>query len=222
MLHRVHLLTRRVSALALLLTVMVAAPAAAQIDPSNFAALRWRSIGPFRAGRVSAGAVDPTDPNTYYFGTPGGGVWKTINAGQTWTPIFDSVPMASIGALAIAPSNSQILYAGTGEETRGDGVYRSEDAGKTWTHVGLRDTHYIGSIVISPTNPDEVIVGAIGDRTPSQERGVFRTTDGGRTWTKVLFVDDVAGCPSVVAAPDAPRVMFATLYPASGVRGASL
>jgi photosystem II stability/assembly factor-like uncharacterized protein len=210
------------SAFILLLTVAAAAPAAAQVDPSNFAALRWRLIGPFRAGRVSAGAVDPSDTNTYYFGTPGGGIWKTTNAGQTWGPIFDAVPMASIGALAIAPSNPQIIYAGTGEETRGDGVYRSADAGKTWTHVGLRDTHYIGSIVISPANPDEVVVGAIGDRTPSQERGVFRTTDGGRTWTKVLFVDEVAGCPSVIAAPDAPRVMFATLYPAVGVRGASL
>jgi photosystem II stability/assembly factor-like uncharacterized protein len=197
-------------------------PASAQVEPANLAALQWRSIGPFRAGRVSAGAVDPADPNTYYFGTPGGGVWKSTNAGQTWTPIFDGTGMASIGALAIAPSNPQIIYAGTGEETRGDGVYKSTDAGKSWTNVGLRDTHYIGSIVISATNPDEVVVGAIGDRTPSQERGVFRTTDGGRTWTKVLFVDDTAGCPSVVAAPDAPRILFATLYPSSGVRGVSL
>lgn len=203
-------------------TLAVVAPVAAQVDPSSFAALRWRSIGPFRAGRVSAGAVDPKDPNTYYFGTPGGGIWKSTNAGQTWAPIFDSVPMASIGALALAPSNPQIVYAGTGEETRGDGVYRSADGGKTWVSVGLRETHYIGSIVVSPTNPDEVVVGAIGDRTPGPERGVFRTTDGGKTWTKVLYVDEVAGCPSVVAAPDAPRVMFATLYPASGQRGAGL
>ncbi len=220
--HRARRLKRRSSAFVLLLTVLAAAPAAAQIDPSGFAALRWRLIGPFRAGRVSAGAVDPSDPNTYYFGTPGGGIWKTTNAGQTWVSIFDSAPMASIGALAIAPSNPRIIYAGTGEETRGDGVYRSADGGKSWLNVGLRDTHYIGSIVISPTNPDEVVVGAIGDRTPSQERGVFRTADAGRSWTKVLFVDDAAGCPSVIAAPDAPQTMFATLYPASGVRGASL
>jgi photosystem II stability/assembly factor-like uncharacterized protein len=198
------------------------APAAAQVDPSLLSALQWRSIGPFRAGRVSAGAIDPSDPNTYYFGTPGGGVWKSTNAGQTWTPIFDRTGMASIGALAIAPSNPQIIYAGTGEETRGDGVYKSTDGGKSWINVGLRDTHYIGSIVISATNPDEVVVGAIGDRIPNQDRGVFRTTDGGRTWTKVLSVDDTAGCPAVVAAPDAPRVMFATLYPGTGVRGASL
>src|SRR5437016_12073683 len=129
MLQRAHLSRRRASAFVLLLTVMGAAPAAAQVDPSNFAALRWRSIGPFRAGRVSAGAIDPADPNTYYFGTPGGGVWKSTNAGQTWTPVFDTTGMASIGSLAIAPSNPQIIYVGTGEETRGDGVYKSIDGG---------------------------------------------------------------------------------------------
>ena len=209
-------------ALALLVSAASVAPAAAQVDPANVAALQWRPIGPFRAGRVSAGAVDPSDSNTYYFGTPGGGVWKSMNAGQTWTPIFDKTGMASIGALAIAPSNPQTIYVGTGEETRGDGVYKSTDAGKSWTNVGLRDTHYIGSIVISATNQDDVVVGAIGDRTPSPDRGVFHSTDGGKTWTKVLFIDDTAGCPSIIAAPDAPRILFATLYPSSGVRGASL
>ena len=205
------------------LTLAIAASSSlvAQVAPEDFAALRWRSIGPFRAGRVSAGIVDPSDANTYYFGTPGGGIWKSRNAGQTWTPIFDQTGVASIGAMAIAPSNPQVLYAGTGEETPGDGVYKSTDGGTSWTNIGLRETHYIGSIVISPTNPDEVIVGAIGDRTPGPDRGVFRSTDGGRTWTKVLFVNETAGCPSVVAAPDAPRVLFATLYPGSAVRGAS-
>jgi photosystem II stability/assembly factor-like uncharacterized protein len=193
-----------------------------QVDSSAFASLRWRLIGPFRAGRVSAGAVDPSEPNTYYFGTPGGGVWKSTNAGQTWTPIFDKTGMASIGALAVAPSNPQIVYVGTGEETRGDGVYKSTDGGATWTNTGLRDTHFIGSIVISADNPDVVLVGAIGDRTPGPDRGVFRTTDGGRTWTKVLFVDDRAGCPSIAAAPGSAGVVFATLYPAAGARGAAL
>ena len=126
--------------------------------------MRWRLIGPFRAGRVSAGAVDPADPNTYYFGTPGGGVWKSTNAGQTWAPMFDATGMASIGALAIAPSNPQVIYAGTGEETRGDGVYRSADGGVTWTNVGLRDTHFIGSIVVSAEDPDTVVVRR--DRRP--------------------------------------------------------
>src|SRR5260221_1748786 len=165
--HRARRLKGRWSAFVLLLTVLAAAPAAAQIDPSNFAALQWRLIGPFRAGRVSAGAVDPSDPNAYYFGTPGGGVWKSPNAGQTWAPIFDQTGMASIGALAIAPSNPQIIYAGTGEETRGDGVYKSTDGGRSWTNVGLRETHYIGSIVVNPADPDDLLVGAIGDSAPS-------------------------------------------------------
>ncbi len=197
-------------------------PGLAEVDPSAIAALRWRPIGPFRAGRVSAGALDPPEPNTYYFGTPGGGVWKSTNAGQTWTPIFDRTGMASIGALAVAPSQPKVIYAGSGEESRGDGVYKSTDGGATWTNVGLRETHFIGSLVINPDNPDVVLAGAIGDRTSGPDRGVFRTTDGGSTWTKVLFVDDRAGCPSVVAAPDAPQIVLATMYPAAGARGAAL
>ena len=220
---RTSRIARRLSAVFILASALMPLPAFAdQIDPSAFAALRWRLIGPFRAGRVSAGAVDPADPNTYYFGAPGGGVWKTTNAGQTWAPIFDGTRIASVGALAVAPSNPRIIYVGTGEETRGDGVYRSTDGGATWTNVGLRDTHFIGSIVISADNPDVVLVGAIGDRTPGPDRGVFRTTDGGNTWARMVFVDDRAGCPSIVAAPDAPRVVFASLYPAAGARGAAL
>src|SRR5437660_6034989 len=211
---------RRFSVMALIFCASVSV-ATEPIDPSSFAALRWRSIGPFRAGRVSAGAVDPVDPNTYYFGTPGGGVWKSNNAGQTWTPIFDSTGVASIGALAVAPSNPRVIYAGTGEEARGNGIYKSTDAGATWTNVGLSDTHFIGSIVVSSENPDEVLVAVIGDRMPGPDRGVFQTKDGGRTWTKTLFLDEESGCPSIAAAPDAPRVVYATLYPAAASRGAS-
>ncbi len=192
------------------------------INPATLGALTWRLIGPFRAGRVSAGAVDPSDPNTYYFGTPGGGVWKTTNAGQAWSPMFDATGVASIGALAIAPSNAKVIYAGTGEEIRGGGVFKSSDGGGSWINVGLANTHFIGSIIVSPTDGDEVLVAAIGDRTPGPDRGVFRTTNGGRTWTKVLFLDDDSGCPSIAVANDEPRVMYATLYPAAGSRGAGL
>jgi len=206
-----------------LLIACATAPLGADtINPAALAALEWRLLGPFRAGRVSAGAVDPSDPNTYYFGSPGGGVWKSTNAAQTWTPIFDRTGVASVGALAIARSNPKVIYAGTGEETRGSGVFKSSDAGATWTNVGLSETHFIGTIIVSPTNPDEVLVAAIGDRTPGPDRGVFRTTNGGRTWTKVLFLDNDSGCPSIASAPDEPRIVYATLYPAAGSRGAGL
>jgi len=188
---------------------------------TNSGALRWRLIGPFRAGRVSAGAIDPSDPNTYFFGAPGGGVWKSVNGGQTWTPIFDRTGVASVGAVAVAPSNAQMIYVGTGEETRGNGVYASKDGGTSWRSVGLGDTHFIGSLLVSADNADEVLVAAIGDRTRGPDRGVFRTTDGGATWSKVLFLDNDSGCPSIVAAPDAPRVVYATCYRAAGNRGAS-
>ncbi|HEV3062148.1 MAG TPA: hypothetical protein VGY48_28110 [Vicinamibacterales bacterium] len=204
------------------LVCAAASLSADSINPATFAALKWRLIGPFRAGRVSAGAVDPSDPNTYYFGTPGGGVWKSTNGAQTWTPIFDHVGVASVGALAVARSNPRVIYAGTGEEIRGSGVFRSSDGGVTWTNAGLPDTHFIGTILVSPTNPDEVLAAAIGDRTPGPDRGVFRTTDGGRTWAKVLFLDNDSGCPSIASAPDQPRVVYATLYPAAGSRGASI
>ena len=206
----------------LIFLVCACAPVRADLmDVANFAALRWRLIGPFRAGRVSAGAIDPSDANTYYFGAPGGGVWKTTNAAQTWTPIFDQTGVASVGALAVAASNSDVIYVGTGEETRGNGVYKSSDGGSTWKDVGLGETHFIGSILINPDKPEEVLVAAIGDRAPGPDRGVFRTTDGGETWSKVLFVDNDNGCPSIAAAEDAPRVVYATCYRAAGNRGAS-
>src|SRR5215475_10065019 len=122
------------------------------IDSKLFSGMQWRSIGPFRGGRVTAvaGAVDP---NTYYFGTPGGGVWKTTDGGQTWYPVFDSERVASIGAVAIAPSDSNVLYVGTGEQTRGNGVYHSTDAGATWKNVGLEDVPFIQEIIVDPRNP---------------------------------------------------------------------
>src|SRR5580704_11982640 len=130
------------------------------IDPSLYSAMRWRLLGPYRAGRVTAVAGISGDPAVYYMGTPGGGVWKTTDGGRVWNPIFDDQHVASIGAVALAPSNPNIVYVGTGEQTRGDGVYKSTDAGATWMHVGLAKTQYISSIVVDPRNPDMVIVGA--------------------------------------------------------------
>ena len=198
-----------------------------QVDPALFSGLKWRLIGPFRAGRVSAGAVDP-DPNTYYIGTPGGGVWKTTDAGQVWTPIFDQVRVASIGAIAVCQSNAAIVYVGTGEQTPGNGVYKSTDAGATWTNIGLRGARRITDIVVDPQNPDIVIVAALG-AVPAQrgsapasgaERGVFKSTDGGRTWSHVLHKDDRLGSSSLIAALDNPHVMYATLLPNVIGRGA--
>jgi photosystem II stability/assembly factor-like uncharacterized protein len=189
------------------------------VSPALFSGLHWRLIGPFRSGRVSAGAIDP-DPNTYYIGTPQGGVWKTTDAGQVWKPIFDAERVASIGALAVSPSSPNIVYVGTGEQARGNGVYKSIDAGATWTNIGLRSTHVIGEIVVDPANPDVVLVAAIGDRTSEADRGVFKSTDGGATWSKVLYVVGAGGAASLVAALDDPSVVYATLAQTAEGRGA--
>ena len=179
--------------------------------------MRWRLIGPHRGGRVSAVAGIPGDSAVYYMGTPGGGVWKTTDGGIVWTPIFDGERVASIGAVAIAPSNSSIIYVGTGEQTAGNGMYKSTDAGATWTHIGLDDTHYISSVIIDPRNPDIVIAGALGHpilgpAADKAARGVYKSTDGGKTWTRTLFKDEKAGVSDMVADPGNPRVLYAALW----------
>ena len=125
--------------------------------------MQWRLIGPHRGGRITSVSGVSSDPNVYYVGTPGGGVWKTEDAGQVWKPIFDQEHVASIGALAVAQSDPRIIYVGTGEQTQGDGIYKSTDAGATWTNIGLRETHVITGIVIDPRNPDIVLVATAGD-----------------------------------------------------------
>ena len=187
--------------------------------PSLFSGMRWRLVGPFRGGRAEAAVGIPGDPLTYYFGAVAGGVWKTTDGGVTWLPIFDQEPNSSIGTIAIAPSDHNIIYVGTGEQclrndvTFGDGVYKSTDAGRTWTNIGLKDSRHIASIVISPTDPDDVYVAAIGHAFgPSKERGVYHTTDGGRTWKNILFVDDKTGATDLEADPNNPRIMFAAMY----------
>jgi photosystem II stability/assembly factor-like uncharacterized protein len=187
------------------------------VDPSLYSALRWRLIGPYRAGRVSAVSGVPGDAATYYMGTPGGGIWKTTSGGTTWQPIFDDEHVASIGDIAIAPSDSNIIIAGTGEQTAGDGVYRSTDAGASWTNIGLKDSRFISTVLIDPRNPNIIVVGVLGHPilgigAPSENRGVYKTTDGGKTWTKTLYKDDMAGVSNMTADPDNPRILYAALW----------
>src|ERR1700685_3819604 len=187
------------------------------VDPSLYAAMRWRLIGPYRAGRVSAVVGIPGDAAVYYMGTPGGGVWKTTDAGRVWKPIFDDQHVASIGAVAIAPSNPNIVYVGTGEQTDGNGMYKSTDAGATWTHIGLLDVRYINSIIVDPHDPNILVVGALGHpilglAASSPWRGIFKSTDGGKTWIKTLYRDDFAGAADTVADPNNPRVLYTALW----------
>ena len=193
-------------------------------DTSLYSGLRWRNIGPFRGGRSIAVAGVPGDAMTYYAGTVGGGVWKTIDAGNTWDCISDSVfHSSSVGAIAIAGSNHNIIYTGMGEvEMRGnisfgDGVYKSIDAGKSWKHTGLTETNAIGTIVVHPQNPDLVYVAALGKiwgPTPNKERGLFRSKDGGKTWDKILYADDTTGCVDVKMDATNPAILYASMWKA--------
>jgi hypothetical protein len=196
----------------------IAAPSAAPIPPAALGGMAWRLVGPHRAGWGTAVAGVPTQPDTFYFGAAGGGVWKTQDAGRTWVPIFDQGP-ASVGAIAVAPSNPRVLYVGTGQVTTrydvaaGEGVFKSTDAGSTWTSIGLKDTRHIGSIWIDPANADHVLVGALGHVFgPNEERGVFRSDDGGRTWSRTLFVSANTGAVDVVADPTDSNIVFASVW----------
>jgi photosystem II stability/assembly factor-like uncharacterized protein len=192
--------------------LLITTAALAQYNPESFSAMKWRLVGPHRGGRVTTVAGIPGKPAIYYFGTPGGGVWKTTDGGRVWKPIFDDAHVASIGALALAPSNPDIIYVGTGEETAGRGMYKSIDGGKTWTQAGLKDTRYITAILVDPRDPNIVIASARDYWAAGPGRGIFRTTDGGQTWTKVFFKDDKTSVVDMVAAPDDPRIVFAATY----------
>ena len=194
-------------------------PAASQATPSNlFSALPYRHIGPV-GNRVSAVTGVPGDPNTYYFGAASGGVFRSTDAGHHWTPIFDDQDVASIGAIAIAPSADSVIWVGTGEAfirsnvSIGNGVYRSTDRGDSWEHKGLQATGRIGRVVVHPTDPDRVYVAALGDLYgPQEQRGIFRTTDGGDSWERALFVDEHSGGVDIVMDPNDPQVLFAATW----------
>jgi photosystem II stability/assembly factor-like uncharacterized protein len=203
----------------LLLFVSVCPRLGAQpVSPDAYRQLRFRYIGPV-GNRVSAVAGVSSNPLVYYAGSASGGIFKTSDAGSTWQPIFDDQPVSSIGSLAVAPSNPNIVWAGTGETwirshiSLGMGIYKSTDAGKTWTPMGLEKTGRIGRIVIDPRNPDIVFAAALGTSYgPQPERGVFRTTDGGKTWERVLFVDQNTGCSDIVMDPGDSKVLFAGMW----------
>jgi photosystem II stability/assembly factor-like uncharacterized protein len=208
-------------------------------DTKLFRELRWRSIGPFRGGRALAVTGVRGQADVFYFGAVGGGVWRSNDAGRTWKPIFDSIGIASVGAIAVAPSNPQIIYAGTGEAdmrsdiSYGNGMYRSTDGGKTWTHIGLVDSRQIARILVDPRDPEKLFVAALGHAYgPNSERGVFYSKDGGKKWQRVLFHDENTGAIDLAFEPGNPKTIFAALlqtrrppwniYPPSKGPGAGL
>ena len=202
-----------------------AAQNATAASPANedplFKGMKYRAIGPFRGGRSLTASGIAGDPTTYYFGATGGGVWKTTDGAVTWTPVFDKQGTSAIGSLAIAPSNTNIVYVGTGEAcirgniSHGDGVYKTLDGGKTWKNVGLRDSRAIGRVIVDPKNADIVFVAALGHPYgPNSERGIFRTADGGKTWEKVLYKDENTGGIDVAFDPHNGNIIFASLWEA--------
>ena len=215
-------LIRSFSITSALLTFGVSEPIVAQSrDPSLFQEMRWRMIGPFRASRTKAGTGVPSQPNVFYIGVVNGGVWKTTDYGRTWDPIFDEQGTGSVGAIAVAPSDPDIVYVGSGEGLQrpdlsvGNGIYRSTDGGKTWTHLGLRDGQQIPQIIIDPRDPNRLFAAVLGHPYgPNAERGIFRSTDGGRTFDKVLYKDENTGGIDVAFDPQSPQTVYAVLWEA--------
>jgi len=198
----------------------LACPAtAADLDPSLYQSLRYRLIGPFRAGRTVGAVGVPSQPNVFYIGVNNGGVWKTDDYGRTWEPIFDDAPTGSVGDIAVSPSKPEIIYVGTGEGlhrpdlSTGDGIFRSVDGGATWTHVGLGDIQQVGRILVHPEDPDVVYVAGMGHPYgPNEERGVFRSRDGGASWEKVLYVNRNTGASRIEFDPNDPDTLYASLW----------
>src|SRR5580704_7164139 len=194
----------------------------AQVNPDLYAGLKWRNVGPFHGGRISSVTGVIGDSGTFYFGSPLGGIWKTTSAGVTWFPVFDQeTSVDSVGAIQVAPSDSNIVYAGAGDPiggSLGNGMWKSTDAGKSWQHIGLEDTVKIDSILIDPADPNLVIVSALGDTT-HHGGGVYRSTDGGQSWPNVLKPAGYDGTRDLQYAFDEPNVMLAATQGTGGERG---
>ncbi len=189
------------------------------VDSKLYQDMRWRLIGPFRGGRSVAIAGIPSKPNVFFMAPNNGGVWKTIDYGRTWNPIFDDQPSGSVGALAIAPSNPDIIYVGSGEGLRrpdlstGDGIYKSTDGGRTWQHLGLRDGQQIGAILVDPLDPNRLFVAVVGHPYgPNAERGVFRSLDGGLNWEKVLYKDENTGAIDLAFDASNAQIIYADMW----------
>ncbi len=209
----------RLPFLLLFLTISYLATSQKSPDTSALGAVKWRNIGPWRAGRSCTVTGIPGDPNTFFFGNSGGGIWKTEDGGNRWRNLSDGFFGGSIGAIAIAPSDPNVLYAGQGEQTlrgnvsAGRGVWKSEDGGMTWKHVGLAKTFHISRIRIHPENPDILYVSAIGNLwKPNSMRGVFKSIDGGQTWKKILYVNDSTGAADLAMDPNNPRILYASMW----------
>jgi photosystem II stability/assembly factor-like uncharacterized protein len=204
---------------ALVVSAAARVPQANEVDAALFQSLTWRNIGPFRGGRTKAVSGVPGQPNVFYIGAVNGGVWTTNDYGRTWRPIFDDQPTASIGAIAVASSDPNVIYVGSGEGMQrpdlstGDGIYKSTDAGRTWTHLGLRDGQQIPEIVVDPGNPNRLFVAVLGHPYgPNTERGIFRSADGGRTFERVLYKDENTGGVDVTLDPSDPQTVYAVLW----------
>jgi photosystem II stability/assembly factor-like uncharacterized protein len=204
-----------------ILAALLLAPLAASAAEAPLPDLSWRLLGPFRAGWATVAAGIPDQPDTFYFGGAGGGVWKTTNDGRTWSNVSDAAGIVSVGAIAIAPSNPNIVYVGSGQSeprydiAAGDGVYRSSDGGKTWQHVGLEQVRHIARIVVDPRNPDIVTVAAIGHLFGEDgNRGVYHSTDGGKTWKQALAIDERTGVADIAADPNRPAILYAAAWQA--------
>jgi photosystem II stability/assembly factor-like uncharacterized protein len=203
------------------LFLTIGSTTAQQIPENAYQDLHWRMIGPFRGGRTRAAAGVPSQPNVFYIAQVNGGVWKSDDYGRTWNPIFDHESTQSIGAIAIAPSNPNIIYVGSGEGLHrpdlsvGNGIYKSSDAGKTWTHLGLRDGLQIPALAIDPRDPNRVFAAVLGHPYgPNEERGLFRSTNGGQTWQKVIYKDENTGASDVEIDPSNPDVVYASMWEA--------